>query len=73
MTEYAPFPETVDAIKHDLEIRRQAIRIMMAEVSALQAHLKTKMAPLEWLNYQAGVVESSRADAFSMMENPPGG
>ena len=73
MTEYAPFPESVDDIKHDLEIRRQAIRIMMAEVSALQSHLRKKMTPLEWLNYQAGVVESSREDAFSMMQDPPRG
>lgn len=71
MTEYAPFPEAVDDIRHDLEIRRQAIRIMMAEISALQSHLRKRMTPLEWLQYQSEVVESSREGAFSMMQEPP--
>lgn len=53
MTEYKQFPTDIEEIKKDIELRQQAIRIMFAEITALQQHLAKALGPQGWLEYQA--------------------
>ena len=49
--EYAPFPTDPEAIKADIAVRREAIRIMFAEITALKQHLGRALGPEAFLEY----------------------
>lgn len=51
--QWADFPTDVDEIKKHLNLRRQAMRIMLAEIAALNQSLQSRIGPAEWLLFQA--------------------
>lgn len=61
--EYAPFPTEPAVIKADIEVRRQAIRIMFAEITALKQHLARALGPEAYLEYMAAEAADERSNA----------
>jgi hypothetical protein len=66
--QWAQFPTDPASIKRDINVRRQAIRIMLAEIAALQEHLKQKMTPVDYLRYQAEEAKKAEADILGVVK-----
>lgn len=66
--QWAPFPTDPEQIKRDINARRRAIRIMMAEIAALQEHLKLKMTAVDYLRWQAEEAQKAEADIMGVVK-----
>lgn len=64
--DYAPFPTDPTQIKADIEVRREAIRIMFAEITALKQHLARALGPEPYLEYMAFEAASERTNAMGV-------
>lgn len=66
--EYGTFPTDPEAIKQAIKVRRQAIRIMFAEITSLTQALMKHMGPAEFLMFQAEQKEQEEADMLGVVK-----
>ena len=66
MTEGADLPTNPVDIKKAIDVRRQATRIMMAEITVLSELLRKIIGPVEWLKYMQETVQSGESDIFGV-------
>lgn len=64
--EGADLPTDPADMKKAIEVRRQAVRIMMAEISVLSEGLRQIVGPVEWLRYMTESVQSGKSDIFGV-------
>lgn len=69
MTHYAPFPTAVPDIKRDIALRREAIRIMFAEITALKQHLAKALGPEGFLAWMAEEAAEGADDALGVVRD----
>lgn len=60
--QWAEFPTDTEQIKKAIRLRRRAIGIMLAEMTALQQHLRQNIGTSEWLQFQAEEKQAADAD-----------
>ena len=66
MDEGADLPTNPEDMKKAIDVRRQAIRIMFAEISVLSEGLRNIVGPVEWLRYMGDSVQSGESDIFGV-------
>lgn len=67
MTDHgADLPTNPEDIKKAIDVRRQATRIMMAEITVLSELLRKTIGPVEWLRYMSETVQSGGSDIFGV-------
>lgn len=49
--EYDDLPDDVETIKKHLDVRREAVRIMLEEITVLTQALRSKLGPEAWVAY----------------------
>lgn len=64
--QYATFPTEPEAIKRDIKLRREAVRMCMAEITALLQQLRNTVTPVEYLKYQSETAEEAEADIMGV-------
>ena len=64
--EGADLPTNPVDIKKAIDVRRQATRIMMAEITVLSELLRKTIGPVEWLKYMQETVQSGESDIFGV-------
>lgn len=70
--EYAPFPTDPGQIKRDVAVRREAIRIMFAEITALKQHLARALGPEAYLEWLAEEAADDRSNAMGVANHATG-
>jgi hypothetical protein len=64
--QYATFPTDPEAIKRDVKLRREAVRMCMAEITALLQQLRKVITPAEYLKYQSETFGEAEADMMGV-------
>jgi hypothetical protein len=59
-------PTDPEEIKKAMDVRRQAVRIMLAELTMLSERLRKVIGPGDWLQYTASQTEESGSDIFGV-------
>jgi hypothetical protein len=59
-------PTDPEEIKKAMAVRRQAVRIMLAELTMLSERLRKVMGPAAWLQWTASQTEASESDIFGV-------
>jgi hypothetical protein len=59
-------PTDPETIKEHIKVRRQAVRIMLAEITVLSERLRKTVGPVEWLKYMSAESEAAGADIFGV-------
>lgn len=60
--EFDDLPEEIPLIKEHLAVRREAVRIMMEEITILTQALRAKLGPQAWVMYLSEQQQAKETD-----------